>query len=70
LSFEEIRNLTFNILNFFILNTKDNLDKFDSKFDVGIFLGCSSSSKSHKVHNNRTLCLEESIYVTFEETQK
>lgn len=53
----------------FILNTKDNLDKFDSKSDVGIFLGYSSSSKAYRVYNNRTLCLEESMHVAFEETQ-
>ena len=29
----------------FILNTKDNLGKFDAKSDVGIFLGYSTSNK-------------------------
>jgi len=53
----------------FILNSKDNLDKFNSKFDVGIFLGYSSSNKAYRVYNNKTLYLEESMHVTFEETQ-
>ena len=35
----------------FILNTKDNLDKFDSKADEGIFLGYSTSSKAYRVFN-------------------
>jgi hypothetical protein len=35
--------------NCFILDTKDNLDKFDLKFDVGIFLDYSSSSKAYRV---------------------
>lgn len=53
----------------FILNTKDNLDKFILKSDGGIFLGYSSSNKAYKVYNNKTLYLEESMHVTFEETQ-
>jgi hypothetical protein len=45
------------------------LDKFDLKFNVGIFLGYSSSSKAYRVYNNRTLYLKESMHVTFEKTQ-
>jgi putative salt-induced outer membrane protein YdiY len=56
-------------LKCFILNTKDNLDKFDPKSNVDIFLGYSSSNKAYKVYNNRILCLEESIHVAFEESQ-
>ena len=54
----------------FYLNTKDNLDKFDSKSNIDIFLGYSSSSKAYIVYNNKTLCLKKSMYITFEETQK
>jgi hypothetical protein len=36
-------------LNCFILKTKDNLDKFDLKFDVGFFLDYSSSSEAYRV---------------------
>ena len=50
---------------FFILNTKDNLGKFDAKSDVGIFLGCSTSSKAFRVFNKRTMVVEESIHVIF-----
>ncbi|KAH9753253.1 Integrase catalytic domain-containing protein [Citrus sinensis] len=52
----------------FVLNTKDNLGKFDPKSDVGIFLGYSNSSKVYRVYNKRTLVLEESMHVTFDES--
>ena len=52
----------------FILNTKDNLGKLDPKFDVGIFLGFSNSSKAYRVYNKRTLVVEESMHVTFDES--
>ena len=42
----------------FIFNTKDNLGKFDSKADEGIFLGYSTSSKAYRVFNKRTLVVE------------
>ena len=51
----------------FILNTKDNLEKFDSKVDDGIFLGYSTSSKAYRVFNKRTLVVEESMHVVFYE---
>jgi hypothetical protein len=74
MSFGEEKNLTSYISRFFcskyfIFNTMDNLDKFYSKFDVGIFLGYSSSSKAYRVYNKITFCLEESMHVVFEETQ-
>ena len=52
----------------FILNTKDNLGKFDSKSDVGLFLGYSTSSKDFRVFNKRTMVVEESIHVIFYES--
>ncbi|KAH9781762.1 Integrase catalytic domain-containing protein [Citrus sinensis] len=52
----------------FILNIKDNLGKFDPKSDVGIFLGYSNSSKAYRVYNKRTLVVEESMHVTFDES--
>ena len=53
----------------FILNNgKDDLGKFDYKSDEGIFLGYSSSSKAYRVYNKRTLTVEESIHVSFDET--
>jgi hypothetical protein len=54
-------------LKCFIINTNNNLDKFDLKFDVGIFLEYSFSSKVYRVYNNKTLCFEEFMHVAFEE---
>jgi len=52
----------------FILNNKEKLGKFDSKTDVGIFLGYSSTSKAYRVFNKRTLVIEESMHVVFDES--
>ena len=52
----------------FILNTKENLCKFDTKSEVGIFLGYSNSSKAYRVYNKRILVVEESMYITFDES--
>ncbi|KAH9801517.1 Integrase catalytic domain-containing protein [Citrus sinensis] len=52
----------------FVLNTKDNHGKFDPKSDVAIFLGYSNSSKAYRVYNKRTLVVEESMHVTFDES--
>ena len=52
----------------FILNQNDDLGKFDSKSDVGIFLGYSTSSKAFRVYNRRTLVVEESMHVIFYES--
>ena len=50
------------------LNTKDNFGKFDSKFDVEIFLGYSTTSKAFRVFNKRTLVVVESTHVIFDES--
>ena len=49
-------------------NGKDNLGKFDAKSDEGIFIGYSSTSKAFRVYNKRTLQVEESIHVVFDES--
>ena len=51
-----------------ILNTKDNLGKFDPKSNVGIFLGYLNTSKAYRVCNKRTMVVEESMHVTFDES--
>ena len=51
----------------FILNTKDNLGKCDTKSDFGIFLGDSTSSKAFKVFNKRIMVVE-SIHAIFYES--
>ena len=52
----------------FILDTKDNLEKFDLKSNVGIFLDYSTTSKAYKVFNKRTLVVEESMHVVFDKS--
>ena len=53
----------------FVLNNgKDNLGKFDAKSDEAIFLGYSSTSKAYRVYNKRTMTVEESIHVNFDES--
>ena len=49
-------------------NGKDDLGKFDPRSDEAIFLGYSSHSKAYKVFNKRTLCVEESVHVLFDES--
>ncbi|XP_057418308.1 uncharacterized protein LOC130712495 [Lotus japonicus] len=51
----------------FILNTKDNVGKFDNKSDQGILLGYSTHSKAYRVFNSRTKAVEESINVKFDD---
>jgi len=53
----------------FILNNgKNNLGKFDAKADEGIFLGYSLHSHAYRVYNKRTMVVEESMHVAFDET--
>jgi len=56
------------VVNVVLNNRKDKLGKFDAKADDGIFLGYSSNSKAYRVFNKRTLTVEESIHVAFDET--
>src|ERR1044072_4004423 len=43
---------------FVLNNEKENLGKFDSKADEGIFLGYSQSSKAYTVFNKRLQIIE------------
>jgi len=55
----------------FILNNgKNNLGKFDSKSDEGIFLGYSQHGHAYRVYNKRTMLVEESVHVNFGETNQ
>ena len=49
----------------FILNTKNQLTKFDLKVDKGISLEYSKTSKAFRVFSSRTLVVEESIHIKF-----
>ena len=52
----------------FVLNMKDNFHNFDTKANEGIFVGYSSKSKAYHIYNKRTKVVEETIHVTFDET--
>ncbi|KAH0719582.1 hypothetical protein KY285_015613 [Solanum tuberosum] len=60
----------FGCKGFVLNNGKDDLGKFDARSDEGVFVGYSSTSKSYRVFNKRTLCVEESMYVIFDESEK
>ena len=53
----------------FILNTKDNLGKFDATSDNEIFLGYFETSKAFIVYNLRTLVVEEAIHIRFDKNK-
>ncbi|GAV65969.1 hypothetical protein CFOL_v3_09481 [Cephalotus follicularis] len=48
-------------------NGKGHVAKFNSKADEGIFLGYSTSSRTCRCFNKRTLLVEESMHVVFDE---
>nr|GEZ22931.1 putative ribonuclease H-like domain-containing protein [Tanacetum cinerariifolium] len=52
-----------------ILNTLDNLGKFEGKEDEGYFIGYSMSSKAFRVFNKRTRRVEENLHVEFLENK-
>ncbi|GKB19211.1 putative ribonuclease H-like domain-containing protein [Tanacetum coccineum] len=52
-----------------ILNTLDNLGKFDGKSDEGFFVGYSLSSKAFRVYNTRTRRVEENLHIVFLENK-
>ena len=55
----------------FILNNgKYNLGKFDSKADEGIFLGCSVNRHAYRAYNRKTMLVEESMHIAFDETNQ
>ncbi|GJV73968.1 putative ribonuclease H-like domain-containing protein [Tanacetum coccineum] len=52
-----------------ILNTLDNLGKFDGKSDEGFFVGYYLSSKAFRVYNTRTRRVEENLHIGFLENK-
>ena len=51
----------------FILKDKENVRKFDSRSDEGIFLGYSSTGKAYRVYNKRTKKVMETVNVVIDE---
>ena len=52
----------------FILKDKENVGKFDSQSDEGIFMGYSSTSKAYRVYNKRTMKVMETMNVVIDES--
>jgi hypothetical protein len=53
----------------YILRDRENLGKFDSKSDEGIFLGYSRNSRAYRVFNKRTETVMESINVVIDDEE-
>ncbi|GKG28263.1 ribonuclease H-like domain-containing protein, partial [Tanacetum coccineum] len=51
-----------------ILNTINQLGKFDGKADAGFFVGYSLNSKAFRVFNSRTRIVEENMHIRFSES--
>ncbi|KAK8939176.1 hypothetical protein KSP39_PZI011715 [Platanthera zijinensis] len=49
-------------------NDKKHLAKFQAKADEGVFLGYSMISKAYRVYNKSSCKIEESVHITFDET--
>ena len=52
---------------YFILKDRENVGKFDSQSDEGIFLGYFSTSKAYRVYNKRIKKVMETINVVIDE---
>ena len=52
----------------FILKDRENVGKFDSRSDEGIFLGYSSTSKAYRVYNKRTMKVMKTVNVVIDES--
>ena len=59
--------MSLNVNAFFLNNEKDTLRKFNAKSEEAIFLGYSTNSKAYRVFNKRTLIVEKSVHVMFDE---
>ena len=52
----------------FILKDRENVGKFDSGSDEGIFLSYFSTSKAYQVYNKRTIKVMETVNVVIDES--
>ena len=52
----------------FILKDRENVGKFGSRSDEGIFLRYSSPSKAYRVYNKRTMKVMETVNVVIDES--
>ena len=52
----------------FILMDRENVGKFNSRSDEGIFLGYSSTSKAYWVYNKKTMKVMETVNIIIDES--
>ena len=50
----------------FILKDRENVGKFNSRSDEGIFLGYSSTSKAYRVYIKKTMKVMETVNVVID----
>ena len=53
----------------YILQDRENLEKFDAKSDKGFFLGYSTSSRAYRIYNLRTKIVMESTNIVINDEQ-
>lgn len=53
---------------FYILRDRENLGKFDPKFDLGIILVYSTKNKAYRVYNQSTRVIQESLNVVIDDS--
>ena len=51
---------------FIFNNGKDNLGKFDLKFDEGIYLRYSFHGHAYRAYNKKTMLVEKSMHIAFD----
>ena len=54
----------------FVLKDRENVGKFDSRSDEGIFLGYSSKSKAYREYNKRTRKVMETVNIVINEASE
>ena len=54
----------------FIFKDRENVGKFDTRSNEGIFLGYSSTSKAYRVYNKRTKKVMETMNVVIDESSE
>ena len=52
----------------FILKDRENVGKFDSRSDEGIFLDYSSTCKAYRVYNKRIMKVMETVNIVIDES--
>lgn len=54
-------------MQIFILNNRNQLHKFDTQADDGIYIRYWTTTKAYTFYNKRTLVVDEFVHVAFDE---